>query len=129
LQIGEEAAARDAGGALRALRRLHDLGVRIAVDGFGTGRCPLSLLMGLRIDTARVGASFVRDLEGRPDRDALLGTIVGLGKLLDVGRIVAAGVDREEQRELLRAAGCHAIQGRLAGDPLTAAETADLLRT
>jgi diguanylate cyclase (GGDEF)-like protein len=101
------------------LDALRGLGVKLALDDFGTGYSSLGYLQRFRFDKLKIDRSFVAPLGRRADSQAMLQAIVALGRALDLG-LLAEGVETEEQRVLLRLAGCDEMQGFLFARPLPA---------
>ncbi|MFC6077327.1 putative bifunctional diguanylate cyclase/phosphodiesterase [Microbispora bryophytorum] len=119
LEVIEEMLVEDAGETISRLSELRTLGVRLAIDDFGTGYASLAFLRQLPVDMIKIDPSFVSGL-GRDDTLTLLTkTIVQLGN--DLGLIVVAeGIERPEQLDLLRKMGCTRGQGYLVARPMTA---------
>jgi EAL domain-containing protein (putative c-di-GMP-specific phosphodiesterase class I) len=92
------------------------MGVSIAMDDFGTGYSSLSYLSLFPFDKIKIDKAFIQNLGKDASTDAIVTSIVGLGRSLDV-TITAEGVETEEQALLLRAAGCDLVQGYLYGKP------------
>jgi len=101
------------------LEQLRTIGCRIALDDFGTGYCGLSYLHLYPIDAVKIDMSFIALLGQEPRAQVLVETIVGLARSLNL-EVIAEGVETEDQRQLLIAAGCRHFQGYLMGRPMTA---------
>jgi diguanylate cyclase (GGDEF)-like protein len=101
------------------LDALKVLGVRLALDDFGTGYSSLTYLQRFNFDKLKIDRGFVAPLGRDPASQALLQAIVGLGRALDL-TLLAEGVETEEQRVLLRLAGCSEMQGYLFAHPAPA---------
>lgn len=119
LEITESAILRDEQAVVAALEDLRALGLSIALDDFGTGYSSLSYLRRLPVDTLKMDGSFIRSIADDAEAAALTRSIVQMGKALGL-RVVAEGVEREEQRALLAKWGCDEVQGFLVGAPLPA---------
>ena len=106
--------------ALSVLRKLRELGVTVAIDGFGAAYSSLVGLRQLPVGKLKIDRSLVAEVhkEGRP----IIAGIVGLAHALDL-KVTAVGVESEAQREALKACGCDYLQGFLLGKPVDA-ETA-----
>ncbi|WP_246649656.1 putative bifunctional diguanylate cyclase/phosphodiesterase [Nonomuraea coxensis] len=128
LEVIEEMLVEDAEETIKRLSELRALGVRLAIDDFGTGYASLAFLRQLPVDMIKIDPSFVAGL-GRDDTLTLLTrTIVRLGH--DLGLIVVAeGIERPEQLELLREMGCTRGQGFLVARPMAARGVDSLMRT
>ncbi len=104
---------------MATLRRIKELGVRIAMDDFGTGYSSLNYLTQFPFDKIKIDRSFVSQLSNDPQIAAIISSIVGLGRSLSVD-ITAEGVETDDQVTLLQAAGCSIVQGFLFGAPTRA---------
>ena len=111
----------DAKLAIETLARLRALGVRIALDDFGTGYSSLSYLRHLPADALKIDRSFLVGIASDDAAAALTASIVAMGVALGL-RVVAEGVEDEQQRRLLKAWGCHEAQGFLFGRAVPADE-------
>jgi diguanylate cyclase (GGDEF)-like protein len=98
------------------LSRLQALGVQLAIDDFGTGHSSLSYLRKIPAQTLKIDRSFVSVLDHDGSAAAIVGAIVHMGHALGL-KIVAEGVERSRQADLLRALGCDAAQGYLFAKP------------
>ncbi len=119
LEVTERVLLEVAGPTLDELGRLRQLGVRLAIDDFGTGYASLAYLRELPVDIIKIDPSFVAGLSTDGTLAMLTRTIVQVGHDLGI-EIVAEGIDRPEQLELLRAMGCGLGQGFLLAKPMTA---------
>lgn len=126
IEITERAVMEEEKSSLNKLRSLEDVGVRFAIDDYGTGYSSLQYLKLLPVDLLKVDHSFVSGLGGdRGDTAIVVGTIK-LAHALGL-KVVAEGVETIDQLALLREFGCDYAQGRYLAEPLTAGEAASLL--
>jgi diguanylate cyclase (GGDEF)-like protein/PAS domain S-box-containing protein len=109
------------------LLTFRDNGVQVALDDFGTGYSSLSYLKKFDIDYIKIDRSFVSNLASGSDDMALCEAIIVMAHKLGI-KVVAEGVETEEQRRLLAASGCDYAQGYLFSRPVTAEECERLLR-
>jgi EAL domain-containing protein (putative c-di-GMP-specific phosphodiesterase class I) len=112
----------------RALRQLHDAGIRIALDDFGTGYASLSHLKQFPVDIVKIDRSFLHDFSLDPQNQAIINTVISLGHSLDIA-IVAEGIETREQERHLLARGCTYGQGFLYGKAVPALRVPRLLST
>ena len=115
-----------AAAAAKALRRLHEIGVRLSLDDFGTGYSSLLYLMRLPLNEIKIDRSFVSALASDADSAAIVRSAVGLGHNLGL-RVVAEGLQDRPAELILIEAGCDAAQGFLVGRPVDEAEMTALL--
>ncbi len=104
------------------LKKLKELGIKIAMDDFGTGYSSLQFLTELPFDKIKIDRSFTMKIGKSKQADALITTIIALGHSLDK-QVVAEGVEDEDMIILLNAAGCHIGQGYHYGRPAALSET------
>ncbi len=104
--------------AVERLRALKELGVRLALNDFGTGFSSLSYLSRLPVDVIKMDRSFLR-AGAAPESSALAQAVVALGATLEL-EVVAEGIELPEQWERLRELGCDLGQGYLFARPMTA---------
>jgi len=119
IEVTESVFAGRNDSVLQALRRLKNLGVKVALDDFGSGYSSLSYLRRFPFDTLKIDRDFVSDMNGNPEAEAILVSIIQLGKALGM-TIVAEGIETVEQIRFLQAHDCHRMQGYLISKPLTA---------
>ncbi len=117
LEITEGLIMADIKHNIASLRSIRALGVSIAIDDFGTGFSSLSYLAKLPVDTLKIDRSFVLDMTAGQEGLALVSTIISLAHSLRL-KVVAEGVETEEQSRLLRLLGCDEIQGFLFSKPV-----------
>jgi diguanylate cyclase (GGDEF)-like protein/PAS domain S-box-containing protein len=117
LELTESVVMQGAEPALEKLRQLDALGVKVAIDDFGTGYCSLSYLRQFTVDRLKIDQSFVHDLPGNNDAEAIAAAIVAMGLSLGL-RIIAEGVETEAQAEFLRRISCKEGQGYLYARPM-----------
>ncbi|WP_327573237.1 putative bifunctional diguanylate cyclase/phosphodiesterase [Roseateles sp.] len=116
LELTESVLMCDTARAVDTLQRLNAIGVRVALDDFGTGYSSLSYLKRFPLDCLKVDRSFVADITGEAHDEAIVRTIVALAHGLGM-RVVAEGVETEEQLAMLRRLHCDEVQGYLLGRP------------
>jgi diguanylate cyclase (GGDEF)-like protein len=99
------------------LSALIAMGVRVAIDDFGSGHFPLGSMKRFPVDTLKIDRCFVQNIEKEAWDTAIVTAVIGLGRSLGL-RIVAEGVETAVQYDFLRKAGCGAIQGYLVSPPV-----------
>ncbi|MDP3513618.1 MAG: EAL domain-containing protein [Sulfuritalea sp.] len=117
LEITESVIMEDIRHNIASLQAIRAMGVSIAIDDFGTGFSSLSYLSRLPIDTLKIDRSFVIDMTAGPEGLALVSTIIDLAHALKL-KVVAEGVETEEQRRLLLLLNCDEMQGYYVSKPL-----------
>jgi diguanylate cyclase (GGDEF)-like protein len=127
LEITETTLMRNLTATMPTLDALTALGIRLSVDDFGTGYSSLSYLRRLPIDTLKIDASFVRELQNGSDNEAIVAAIIAMAKSLNL-RVIAEGVETHEQMCILHAYGCHIMQGYYFSKPVPAADFAQFRR-
>lgn len=109
--------------AIQELRALKDFGIELAIDDFGTGYSSLSYLKKLPVDKLKIDRSFIQDIPTDKDDLVISKTIVALGESLNL-KVIAEGVETQEQATYLKNIGCHEGQGYLYSKPVPAHEFA-----
>jgi EAL domain-containing protein (putative c-di-GMP-specific phosphodiesterase class I) len=107
--------------AAEALKELKALGVKISLDDFGTGYSSLSYLYQFPIDTIKIDRSFVYALPGNTRACAIATAIISMAHHLSI-KVVAEGVESEDQMQFLRSQGCDRGQGFFFSPPVEAEE-------
>jgi len=121
LELGERDVMRDVPACAKLMQALRAVGVRLAMDGFGTGTSSLGSLRGLPFDVVKIDRSFVHGLESGRDVTALVHATVTLVENLGMTS-VAVGVDSAAQVAVLQALGCRNGQGDFFGAPVAGGE-------
>ena len=103
--------------SLKILSDLSALGVKLSLDDFGTGYSSLAYLKQFPINVIKIDKSFIRDLHTNQSDSAICEAIIAIGHQLNL-KVVAEGVETEEQFTYIRDKGCHSIQGYYFGKPL-----------
>jgi predicted signal transduction protein with EAL and GGDEF domain len=119
LELTETATMADATRTLALFRELHELGIGLAIDDFGSGYSSLSYLKNLPFTKLKVDREFVTLIDQRPDSQAICRSLVELSRGLSI-RLLAEGVERRQEVETLRGLGCTMFQGFYFGKPMTA---------
>jgi diguanylate cyclase (GGDEF)-like protein/PAS domain S-box-containing protein len=126
LELTETVLMQDAESAVQTLRALKAIGVQLAVDDFGVGYSSFSYLRKFPLDALKVDRSFINDISSNPDNAMILSALINIGKSLK-HRVVAEGVETEEQLHFLQHEGCSEGQGYFFCRPIIAAKFAEFL--
>lgn len=119
LEVTESVLLQDSAANLEILHELRTLGVRIAMDDFGTGFSSLSYLSRFPFDKIKIDRSFISQPTGGREAEAIVEAVAGLGR--DLGMtITAEGVETPAQLAMVREKGCHEAQGYLFSAPMDA---------
>lgn len=127
IEITESMLMSDAPNIVAALQQLHDFGVHISMDDFGTGYSSLSYLKRFPIDTIKIDRSFVNDIDTSPDDAEIIHTIINMGQTLN-RKVIAEGVETQEQLDILKSYNCDEIQGYFFSRPLLASDFTTFIR-
>ncbi len=117
LEVTEGFVMRDIEKSEKLLKEFRELGFLVSMDDFGTGYSSLAYLKKLPIDTLKIDQSFIKDIPGSKRDEAIVDTIIELGKGLDLC-IIAEGVENEEQNRFLLERECSIIQGYYFSKPI-----------
>ena len=117
LEITESLIMENVQHSIASLQAIRDMGLSIAIDDFGTGFSSLSYLSKFPVDTLKIDRSFVIEMTDSAQGLALVSTIIGLAHALQL-KVVAEGVETEEQARLLRLLNCDEMQGYLYSRPV-----------
>ncbi|MBU9714926.1 EAL and GGDEF domain-containing protein [Evansella tamaricis] len=112
---------------LKKLEGLKELGIHIAIDDFGTGYSSLSYLRKYKFNTIKLDKSFINDIHTSIDNQAIIEFMIRLSNQLNM-KVVAEGIELEEQLSVLKTLNCDELQGFLFSKPKPVAEFEKLLR-
>ena len=117
LEITESAVMHDPEDVIHSLHELSRFGMRLAIDDFGTGYSSLAYLKRFPVDTLKIDRAFITDISSDNDDVAIVEAVLGLGKHFNM-KIVAEGVEDEEQLNFLADQGCDLAQGYFISQPM-----------
>ena len=127
LELTEAAVIDDLDAGTAAMRRLADVGVWLHLDDFGTGLSSLGMMRQLPFDAVKIDRSFIKDIAHDDEAALLAAGVINMGHSLKK-TVIAEGVERAEQLEVLNRFGCDVAQGWLYGYPAPASRIEDLMR-
>jgi diguanylate cyclase (GGDEF)-like protein len=128
LELTESVLMKRAESAASVLKTLRERGVQIAVDDFGTGYSSLSYLRKFPIDALKIDQSFVRQISSTPDDTTIVTAVISMGRSLKL-RVVAEGVETQEELAFLQARQCDEAQGYYFSRPVLPLQFARLLKS
>ncbi|MET0240116.1 MAG: GGDEF domain-containing phosphodiesterase [Sphingobium sp.] len=128
LEITESGLIEQLNEVSHMLTRLRFGGLSVAIDDFGTGYSNLTYLRSLPLDYLKLDGSLVRDVAASPRGRVILRAIIEMARSLDI-KVVAEGVETEQQRMLLEGKGCEYFQGFLRSPPISSAALAALVES
>ncbi len=128
LEITESTIMQNPAKAISMLQTLKAKGIKISVDDFGTGYSSLDQLKRIPLDALKIDRSFVANITTNPDDAAIASAIIGMAHSLKL-KVVAEGVETEDQMAFLRSLGCDEAQGYLFSRPMPAEECMPFILT
>ena len=128
IEITESTAMLDPGLTADILLDLKNLGMSIAIDDFGVGHSSLNYLKRFPIDTLKIDQSFVKDITRGGSDGAIVSAVIAMGKALNI-RVIAEGVETQEQLNFLKEHGCYEFQGYLFSRPMAANALSEMIHT
>jgi diguanylate cyclase (GGDEF)-like protein len=126
LEVTESSVMKNDSKTLEALQDLQEIGVRLAVDDFGTGHSVLTYLRDFPLDTLKIDRSFINGVGTEGKDAAITSAVIAMAHRLDL-RVVAEGVETEDQLSFLTRHDCDECQGFLFSRPVPANEIAEIL--
>lgn len=127
IELTESTLLSDTKGTMQKMLALKAIGIKFSLDDFGTGYSSLSRLKQLPIDELKIDQSFVHDIIDDEHSQAISKSVIALSKSLDL-KVIAEGVETDDQKARLKDMGCRAYQGYLLGRPLPLDEFLTLLQ-
>ena len=127
LELTESLLLANADVTLSVLQELKDMGLALVIDDFGTGYSSFNYLRQFPVSKLKMDRSFINDVAVNPDDAAIAAAIISMARSLNL-KVIAEGVENEEQMSFLRTHQCNEIQGYYFSKPLTVYAVADKLR-
>jgi len=128
IELTESAVMQNAGASAAILEQLSRIGVHISIDDFGTGYSSLNYLRRFPLDKLKIDRSFIKEVVANPEDAAIVRAIISLAHSLKL-KVIAEGVETEQQLEFLRALGCDQYQGFLCSPAMPPEAFAEMIRT
>jgi EAL domain-containing protein (putative c-di-GMP-specific phosphodiesterase class I) len=128
IEITENMLMSNSEDVLDKLEKMRELGVRISIDDFGTGFCSFSYLLQYQVDRLKIDQSFVKKAGTDANAAAVVRTIIAMSHGLNI-KVVAEGVETEEQLRFLLRRKCDEAQGNYIGSPVTQEEFCHAVRS
>jgi predicted signal transduction protein with EAL and GGDEF domain len=128
LEVTENILMKNAELAVQTLGRLKEIGVKIAIDDFGTGYSSLSYLKQFPIDRLKIDKAFVKDVDSDPNDAAIAMAVIAMAGSMDM-RVIAEGVENNNQLSFLREKQCDEVQGFLLSRPIPSQEMSGYLNS
>jgi EAL domain-containing protein (putative c-di-GMP-specific phosphodiesterase class I) len=116
-ELTESILMTDAESAVETLQQIKDRGIRLSLDDFGTGYSSLSYLKRFPLDALKIDRAFIRDVTENPDDVSIVVAIINLARSLRL-KVIAEGVETQEQLAFLRRHGCDEAQGYYIARPM-----------
>lgn len=127
LELTESLIVKDVPQAVTTMRELTAMGLHLSIDDFSTGYSSLNALKNFPVARLKIDQSFVREIPGNEDDKAIAAAVISLGHQLKL-KVIAEGVETQEQLDFLRASDCDEFQGYLFSKPVPAREIRVLLK-
>lgn len=128
LEVTETQVMNNPNASIKKLNEISKIGIEIAIDDFGTGYSSLAYLKKLPLNKLKIDISFIRDIPEDEDDISITKAIIALGKSLNL-KLIAEGVETQEQKDFLVENDCEQIQGYLYSRPIPAKEMTQLLNS
>jgi EAL domain-containing protein (putative c-di-GMP-specific phosphodiesterase class I) len=112
--------------AQETLQQCRNLGASVSIDDFGTGYSSLSYLHHFPINVLKIDRTFIINIEDKPSSQELVKSIIALGQNMGM-KVIAEGIEKIEQKQILKEMGCDAAQGYFIARPLPETDFLDFL--
>ena len=126
LEITESMVMHHAEQTIATLEKINQMGIQLSIDDFGTGYSNLSHLKHFPVQKLKIDQSFVRDIHLDKNSEAIVQAVISLGRAMGL-RVIAEGVETEQQLAFLCAHGCDEVQGYYFSKPVSSTEFERLL--
>ncbi|MEN6587587.1 MAG: EAL domain-containing protein [Sulfuricella sp.] len=126
IELTESAMMDDTDQASRTMHQLKDMGIHIAIDDFGMGYSSLNYLKRFPIDSLKIDGNFIREVASSEDDAAIASAIITMGHSMQL-KVIAEGVETQEQMGFLKARECDAVQGFFMSHPMRAEKMTAIL--
>lgn len=126
LEITETMLMEDSESSIRKLNEIRAMGVQLALDDFGTGYSSLSYVAKLPVSALKIDSSFIAAITESPEHMAIVSAVLSLARALNL-KVIAEGVETEEQANVLRLLNCDEMQGHFFSPPLTPEKVESLI--
>jgi EAL domain-containing protein (putative c-di-GMP-specific phosphodiesterase class I) len=127
LEVTEQSEVKNMEAVYSIFEGFRSMGIKVCLDDFGTGHSTLGHLNTFPLDILKIDKSFVQKVNSEPGQAKLVKTMIGLGKNLDL-RVVAEGVETQQQLSFLRQTDCNYAQGYYFSRPLDVVDIEALLK-
>jgi EAL domain-containing protein (putative c-di-GMP-specific phosphodiesterase class I) len=128
MEVNESMLMQNEKEVLTAMKELKAIGVRLSIDDFGSGYCSLSYLKRFPLDSIKIDRSVIKDIIASSDNKGFITAVVAMAHALEL-RVVAVGVETEDQLEFLREKGCDEVQGYLLSPPMPSDSITEVMRS
>lgn len=126
-EVTESTAMKDFSTTIKILNDLSELGIQVSIDDFGSGYCSLAYLKKFPLDTLKIDRAFIKDIPRDPNDMAISSAIIAMAHSLEL-RVIAEGVETQEQLSFLKSHHCDEIQGFIFSKPVPGEEFTKLLQ-
>ncbi len=127
IEITESVAMKNPGEALLMLKEIKSTGVSLAIDDFGTGYSSLEYLQKFPIDYIKIDRAFIKNIVSSEADQAIVSAIIGVSISMNM-KVIAEGIETKEEYDLVKALGCHEVQGFYISRPVKESQVLDIIK-